>query len=69
MSDKIVVIHNTNTGEISERAITAQELSEFDVRQAEAETELQARNVKAEQKAALLQKLNITEDEARLLFS
>jgi hypothetical protein len=68
MSDKIVVIHDTNSGQIIERAITAEELAQFDLRQAEAKSEAEIRLAKAAQKAALLEKLGITEDEAKLLL-
>ena len=65
----MVKIHNVETNEISEREMTDIEFSEYQSQQAEralVEVEAQA---KATAKAALLDKLGITEDEAKLLLS
>jgi hypothetical protein len=62
---------NIVTGEetITERDLTAQEIAEREVAQAEL-SELQAEaEAKATQKAALLDRLGITEDEAKLLLA
>lgn len=60
--------HNAETGEIIEREMNAEELAQWETDQAEARAEAQAAADKATAKAALLAKLNITEDEARLLL-
>lgn len=62
-------IINCETGEVSERELNAEELTQQakDVEQLVAEkAETEA---KATAKAALLERLGITEDEARLLLS
>jgi hypothetical protein len=72
MSD-IKLIHNVTTGEIKTVELTQAEkeqiikdAQEFVARQSAIETEAQA---KATQKAALLERLGISEDEARLLLA
>jgi len=57
--------HNCETGEITQRALTAEEIAQ---RQAEYETEQEAKTSKAQARQALLDKLGITEDEAKLLL-
>jgi len=68
----IRIEHNVETGEIKEIELTAEEIKDIQERQelaairnAAAEAEAQ---VKAEAKAALLDKLGITAEEARLLL-
>ena len=68
----IRIEHNVETGEIKEIELTAEEIKDIQERQelaairnAAAEAEAQ---VKAQAKAALLTKLGITENEARLLL-
>jgi hypothetical protein len=63
--EKIV---NAETGEETWRDYTEAEIAEVEAAQAEAETERLAHEAKATKKAALLKKLGITEDEARLLL-
>jgi hypothetical protein len=67
-----IKIHNVETGEILERELTTKELEQlaieqaaFKAKQAADEAEAEA---KATQKAALLERLGITEDEAKLLL-
>ena len=68
MSNK-KTIHNVETGEIFERDLTADEIAQIAIDKAE-EVQLKAKaEAKATAKAALLQKLGITEDEAKLLLS
>jgi hypothetical protein len=73
MTILIKTIHNAQTGETKEIPLTAEEIAELQAakeadekrkiaRQAEAEA-------KAEAKAALLDRLGITADEAKLLLS
>jgi hypothetical protein len=64
----MVRIHNIETDEVIDREMTAAEFAVYEadqtaqgIKQAEAEA-------KATQKAALLERLGITEDEARLLL-
>ena len=69
MTTPQIAIHNVETGEIIEREMTAEELASL---QAEAEAfqaEKEAEATKAIEKAALLQRLGINEDEAKLLLS
>ncbi len=70
------VIHNVETGEITKVDLVGAELDEFLANEAKAKAaaeiaakELAAINAaKAAEKAALLEKLGITEDEAKLLL-
>jgi hypothetical protein len=69
MSKPMIRIHNIETDEIIDREMNAAEFKEYEADQkAEA-----ARQIKTEEKAtaksALLEKLGITEDEAKLLLS
>ena len=64
-----ILEHNVQTGEAVEREMTIQELAQFAKDKSKAENEL-ASEAKAESdKAALLVKLGITADEAKLLLS
>jgi hypothetical protein len=66
---KTVTIHNVETGEITEREMTSDEAAQFLANQKEVEKLEKAEAAKAGEKAALLAKLGITEDEAKLLLS
>lgn len=59
---------NCETGEQVEREATAEELAIAEADQAKEETRQAAEAQKAADKAALLAKLGISEDEARLLL-
>ena len=63
---------NCTTGEVIERPLTADEIAANEVAAVQAEADRLAAEaeaaVKAEAKAALLAKLGISEDEAKLLF-
>ena len=65
MTNPIIVEHNTETGEISEREMTTAEAAAYAAVEADREAEATA---KAADKAALLVKLGITADEAALLL-
>lgn len=68
MSKVIGIFHNVETGEIVERELTAEELAE---RQSiiDSETERKADEAqRASDREALLAKLGITADEAKLLL-
>jgi len=64
---------NCSTGEVIERPLTAEELAANEAAAAQAEADRAAAEVKAaadaEAKAALLAKLGITADEAKLLLA
>ena len=58
--------HNCETGEIIEKELSAEEIAK---REAERETKLANAQAQAAAKAALLERLGITEEEAKLLLS
>ena len=63
---------NCETGEVIERPLTADEIAANEAAAAQAEADRVAAEAeaatKAQAKAALLEKLGISEDEAKLLF-
>ena len=61
--------HNVETGEILEREMNEEELEKWEANQASAQAETERVAQAAAAKAALLEKLGITEDEAKLLLS
>lgn len=65
---KMVKIHNIETGEIIEREMNAEELAQWEKDQVLVATESFARAEATAQRQALLAKLGITEEEAKLLF-
>jgi hypothetical protein len=66
---EIIKIHNVETGEIAEREVTAEELAQWETDKAADEAKAKAAAEVAAAKTALLEKLGITEDEAKLLLS
>jgi len=69
MANPMVTIHNTETNEIIEREMTAQEFAAYNAEE-NAEIARVAAIAKATtDKTALLAKLGITADEAKLLLS
>ena len=64
-----ITIHNVATGEIIEREMTPEELNQWELDKLVAQEQLEVVNQVAAAKAALLEKLGITEDEAKLLLS
>ena len=64
----MVRIHNAETGEITDREMNAAELKEHEARQAIHAVMAKEEADKAAAKAALLQRLGITADEAALLL-
>jgi hypothetical protein len=64
--------HNVETGEILEIELTTEELQELETiraaAQAEQTAQAEAEEAKAAEKAALLERLGITADEAKLLL-
>ena len=69
MTKPMITIHNVETGEIVEREMNADEYAQWQLDQAQEITKKEAEATKAAGKSALLAKLGITEDEARLLLS
>lgn len=68
MTEEIIVEHNCTTGEVEIREMTANEILWLE--QARTIPELSEEELaKATAKADLLEKLGITEDEAKLLLS
>ena len=68
MTNPTVTIHNLETGAVIERPMTASEKAAFEA-DAKAYADKEAAKVQAEaDKAALLAKLGITADEAKLLI-
>jgi len=65
----LITLHNAETGEIETREMNAVELKQHEKDKKAAEEKANAEAVKAAEKAALLVKLGITEDEAKLLLS
>jgi uncharacterized membrane protein YqiK len=69
MTKPLIVIHNVETDEIIEREMTSEEFKIYEIEQ-QAEADRKSAKTQAEaDKAALLAKLGITADEAKLLFS
>jgi hypothetical protein len=69
MTKPIIKIHNTETDEVIEREMNAEEFAQWESDQAKAAVEAQAKAQAATDKAALLAKLGITANEAKLLLS
>jgi hypothetical protein len=65
----MITIHNVATDEIITREMNAEELAQFNAKEAAEIAEKNAEATKAAEKAALLTKLGITDDEAKLLLS
>lgn len=68
MTNPMIRIHDLETNEVIDREMTSEELLQWETDQAELQAALQAETQKAAEKSALLAKLGITEDEARLLL-
>lgn len=68
MTTPTIKIHDVSTGEIVERDMNQTELNAWEVNQAISIEETKEKEAKAAEKSALLQKLGITENEAKLLL-
>jgi multidrug efflux pump subunit AcrA (membrane-fusion protein) len=64
----LITIHNAETGEIIEREMNAEELAQLEARKNAWNIEQEELLKKEQARAALLAKLGITEDEAKLLL-
>jgi hypothetical protein len=69
MDKPTITIHNTETNEIVEREMNAEELAQHQKDENEIAVRAQITQAKAAQKAALLDRLGLTADEAKLLLS
>lgn len=69
MSRPMVKEHNLETNEIIEREMTDEEYADYLKFQEEEEAKAEEERAKATAKADLLEKLGITEEEAKLLLS
>ena len=69
MTKPIIRIHNIETDEIIDREMTDEEYAEFVKSSEQVEEKENAEQAKIDEKNALLKKLGITEEEARLLLS
>jgi hypothetical protein len=65
----LIRIHNAETNEIIDREMNEEELAQWEADKKAAKAEAKAKAEAATAKAALLEKLGITEEEARLLLS
>ena len=61
--------HNVATGEVIEIEMTANEIAQWEADKAQSETEAAAKAESVAARQALLDKLGITADEAKLLLS
>ncbi len=68
MTKKMIRIHNLETNEIIDREMNAEELAQYEADLAIEQTIQTDAQLKAEQRAALFQRLGITEEEAKLLL-
>jgi hypothetical protein len=68
MTTQTVTIHNVETGEIITRDMTAEELQQWVTEKAANDLKKQAELTRAAEKAALLERLGITAEEAALLL-
>lgn len=69
MSNPTIRIHNTETGEVIDREMTAEELAEYKAQQELDDAKEAERAAKATAKAELLERLGITAEEAKLLLA
>lgn len=64
----MVRIHNVETGEIVDREMNDDEFAQYEIDQANRQSKIDEQVAKAQAKAALLERLGITEEEAKLLL-
>jgi hypothetical protein len=68
MTKPMVRIHDIETNEIIDREMTDAEFAQYEADQIASQTKIAKVESQAKNKAALLERLGITEDEARLLL-
>jgi hypothetical protein len=64
----MIRIHDLSTDEVIDREMNDEEFAQYEADQAAEATRIAAEAAKAEQKAALLERLGITAEEAQLLL-
>ena len=69
MTNPMIKIHNAETGVIIEREMNSNELAQWETDKVDSLSVKEAKAQKAADKEALLAKLGITADEAKLLLS
>jgi hypothetical protein len=69
MTKPIIKIVNATTGKEIEREMNAEELAQWEADKVSAAAEKQAKQEAEAQRQALLERLGITEEEAKLLLS
>jgi hypothetical protein len=69
MTKPMVRIHNTETDEVIDREMTDDEFAQYEADQEVQAAEVAEAQAQATAKAALLDRLGITADEAKLLLS
>ena len=69
MAKLMIRIHNAETNEIIDREMNAEELAQFKLDAAKAEQDIVEEESKLAKKAALLERLGITEEEAKLFLA
>jgi hypothetical protein len=69
MSKPTIRIHNTDTDEIIDREMTDAEFAQYEKDQADFATRKAEAEAKVAEKTALLERIGITEDEAKLLLA
>jgi hypothetical protein len=69
MTKPIKRIHDLATNEIIDREMTNAEFAQYKIDEADFQAQLLEIEAKAEAKASLLERLGITEDEAKLLLA
>lgn len=69
MSKPMIRIHSTETDEIIDREMTDAEFAQYEIDQAKFASEKAEFEAKVEARTALLERLGITKDEAKLLLS
>jgi hypothetical protein len=68
MSKPTIRIHNTDTNEIIDREMTNAEFAQYEKDQADFAARKAEAEAKVAEKTALLERIGITEDEAKLLL-
>jgi hypothetical protein len=69
MKRPVIQIHNINTNEIINREMNDEELAQYEIDKANVAAKAQAEVDAVQAKAALLNRLGITEEEAKLLLA
>lgn len=69
MTKPLIRIHNQETDEVIDREMTEEEFAQYEADQVVEALAKAAAEAKAQAKAALLDRLGITADEAKLLLS